>query len=92
MVLVDLGLPPGFDLLSDLLQKAVTDKLISKFETTDRQVMVYVDAIQPSEKLTLQYGLQARHPLKVACPDSKVSLYYDQTTLARATCDKLQAD
>ncbi len=92
MVLVDLGLPPGFDLQADLLQKAVTDRLISKFETTDRQILVYVDAIQPGEALTLNYALQARHPLKVKCPDSKASLYYDPTSVSTTTCAPLEAD
>jgi hypothetical protein len=92
MVLVDLGLPPGFDLQAELLEKAVADRLISKFETTDRQIMVYVDAIQPGETLTLNYALVAAHPLKVKCPDSKASLYYDPTSASTTTCAPLEAN
>lgn len=91
MVLVDLGLPPGFNLIPDLLEQAVADRRISKFETTDRQVLVYVDAIQPAETLTLDYALQARHPLKVACPDSRASLYYDPNSTDTTTCPALEA-
>lgn len=90
MVLVDLGMPPGFDLLPDGLERAVKDRQIQKFETTDRQILVYVDALGPGQALVLQYQLRARYPLKVQCPQSTASLYYDASSAATATCPGLE--
>jgi hypothetical protein len=78
MVLVDLGIPPGFDVVADDLQKAVETQVIQKFEMTGKQIIVYVDAIMPGEDLVLTYKLKAKYPLKVTAPDSSASLYYDQ--------------
>lgn len=77
MVLVDLGLPPGFDLLTDDLDAAVAAQKIQKYELTARQITVYVDAILPNEALVLTYALRAKYPLSVTAPDSGASLYYD---------------
>jgi len=90
MVLVDLGMPPGFDLLPDGLEQAVKDRRIQKFETTDRQVLVYLEALEAGQELVLQYQLRARYPLKVQCPSSTASLYYDATSAATATCPGLE--
>jgi len=92
MVIVDLGLPPGFSLVADDLVQAVADLKIEKFETTDRQIIVYVDAIDPGETLELTYQLQAKYPLKVQCPDSSTSLYYDASSKASASCDPLTVE
>ena len=77
MVLVDLGLPPGFDLVPDDLDKAVAEQRIQKYEVTARQVTVYVDVIMPKESLVLTYALHAKYPLSVTAPDSSAALYYD---------------
>jgi len=79
MVLVDLGLPPGFTVLTADLDKAVAERLIERYDLTARQVMVYLEKLE-SEPLVLTYGLQARYPLKVKAPDSSASLYYDPET------------
>jgi len=90
MVLVDLGLPPGFDLLTADLEKAVADGLIQKFETTAKQILVYVANLDPGEELTLTYQLQAKYPLKVESPDSSASLYYDPSSKTSAPGEPIE--
>ncbi|HOI11167.1 MAG TPA: hypothetical protein PK313_11885, partial [Myxococcota bacterium] len=92
MVIVDLGLPPGFGLVADDLAQAVADQKIQKFETTDRQIIVYVDAIAAGATLELTYQLQAKYPLKVACPDASTELYYDGSSKASASCAPLTVE
>lgn len=92
MVIVDLGLPPGFSLVADDLAQAVSDLKIQKFETTDRQIIVYVDAIAAGATLELTYQLQAKYPLKVQCPSSSTTLYYDESSRASAACDPLTVE
>ncbi len=92
MVIVDLGLPPGFSLVADDLVQAVSDLKINRFETTDRQIIVYVDAIEAGATLELTYQLQARYPLKVQCPDASTNLYYDASSKASASCAPLTVE
>jgi hypothetical protein len=84
MVLIDLGVPPGFDMILDDLDKMVADHLIQKYETTAKQITVYVDLILPGEELVVTYKLRAKYPLKVQSPDSSASLYYDPASKSTA--------
>ncbi len=90
MVLVDLGIPPGFDLLTADLEKAVQDRVIEKFEMTAKQILVYVANIDPGEVLTLTYQLRAKYPLKVQAPDSSASLYYDPDSKTSAPGEPIE--
>jgi len=90
MVLVDLGIPPGFDLMTGDLEQAVTDQLIQKFEITAKQILVYVEDILPEETLVLSYQLKAKYPLKVQAPDSSASLYYDADSEASAPGEEIE--
>ena len=80
MVLVDLGIPPGFDVLTDKLEQAVTERVIDRFEMTAKQILVYISQIEPMERVTVEYGLRAKYPLEVTAPDSSASLYYDPSS------------
>jgi len=92
MVLVDLGIPPGFDLMTEDLTQAVEDQLIQKFETTAKQILVYVADIQPEETLVLNYGLKAKYPLNVQAPGSSASLYYDQDSKSSTPGEEIEVD
>lgn len=90
MVIVDLGLPPGFDLLTDELEKAVKEQVIAKFETTAKQIIVYIENIEPNETVTITYQLRAKYPLKVQAPDSSASLYYDSSSKTSAPGEQIE--
>ena len=99
MIMVDIGLPPGFDFVADgtgnelsgvSLVKAVEDNLVSRYETTARQVLVYVPEMSPGQSLVLNWALKARYPLSVACPESGAYLYYDESgSLITSDCEDL---
>ena len=78
MVMVDLGIPPGFDLLSEDLQ-AYQDKKgrLQKFSMTATQAILYLDAIAPGETVTFRYRLRARYPIRARTFESRVYEYYD---------------
>jgi molecular chaperone DnaK (HSP70) len=76
MVLLDLGVPPGFTVLDEDLQALVVQGLIERFELTGRQIIVYLTDLPSGQPLTFQYGLQARIPLRVQIPASLVYDYY----------------
>ena len=48
MVIVDLGLPPGFTLIADKLNNLVDEGVIEKYSTTGRQIIVYLREVVSS--------------------------------------------
>jgi uncharacterized protein YfaS (alpha-2-macroglobulin family) len=83
MVMVDLGIPPGFELLSEDLQdyqeKSATLKSgkLEKFNMTATQAILYFDAIGAGETVTLTTRLRAKYPIRVKTFPTRVYEYYD---------------
>jgi uncharacterized protein YfaS (alpha-2-macroglobulin family) len=83
MVMVDLGIPPGFDLLSEDLQdyqaKSAVRKSgrLQKFSLTATQAILYFDSIAAGDTITLHYRLRAKYPIRARTFQSRVYEYYD---------------
>jgi uncharacterized protein YfaS (alpha-2-macroglobulin family) len=84
MIVVDLGLPPGFEVMSEDLQKLAAEKTIQKFTVAARQIIVYLDRLAPHKPLAFSYRLRAKYPIKAATPASKVYRYYNPEISATA--------
>jgi hypothetical protein len=80
MTLVDLGVPPGFTVMSEDLDAAVRAKTISRYELTGRQIIVYLEEFAFGKTINLSYQLQARFPLKAQTPSSTTYDYYNPST------------
>lgn len=83
MVMVDLGIPPGFDLLSEDLQE-IKEKTagqksgrLQKYSTTATQAILYFDTFAAGETVTLQVRLRAKYPVRAKTFSSRVYEYYD---------------
>ena len=78
MVMIDLGIPPGFDLLSEDLQ-ALQEKKghLQKFSLTATQAILYLDALAPAETYTVKFRLRAKYPIRARTFQSRVYEYYD---------------
>ncbi|MCS6859861.1 MAG: hypothetical protein NZT92_06030 [Abditibacteriales bacterium] len=76
MVIVDLGIPPGFEVQPGDLEELVGGKKIQKFSLTGRQIIVYIEKLHPRETLTFEYRLRAKFPLKAKTPKSAAYEYY----------------
>jgi uncharacterized protein YfaS (alpha-2-macroglobulin family) len=91
MVMVDLGIPPGFDLLSEDLQdyqeKSAGQKSgrLEKFSLTATQAILYFDSFAPGDAVTLRFRLRAKYPIRAKTFQSRVYEYYDPdvSSLAR---------
>ena len=91
MVMVDLGIPPGFDLLSEDLdsyrEKSAAKKSgrLEKFTLTPTQAILYFDSIAPGDVLRLPFRLRAKYPIRASTFASRVYEYYDPevSSLAR---------
>ena len=83
MVMVDLGIPPGFDLLSEDLQTYVEktssqkSARLEKFSLTATQAILYFDSIAPADTVTLHFRLRAKYPIRARTFQSRVYEYYD---------------
>lgn len=85
MTIVDLGVPPGFQVERADLDKLVADKKISRYDVPGRQVILYFESIAGNATLEFEYGLRARFPLKAQTPASRVYAYYNTELGATAT-------
>jgi len=96
MVMVDLGIPPGFDLLSEDLQtyleKSTKQKSgrLEKFNMTATQAILYFDSISPSDTVTLRFRLRAKYPIRARTFQSRVYEYYDPDVKSIAAPVQLQ--
>jgi uncharacterized protein YfaS (alpha-2-macroglobulin family) len=83
MVMVDLGIPPGFDLLSEDLQDyqeksaKTSSGHLSKFSLTATQAILYFDAFAPGDLVKLKFRLRAKYPIRARTFQSRVYEYYD---------------
>jgi hypothetical protein len=83
MVMVDLGIPPGFDLLSEDLQdykeKSATAKSgrLEKFNMTATQAILYFDSISGGDTIRLKFRLRAKYPIRARTFQSRVYEYYE---------------
>ena len=84
MIIVDVGIPPAFTVLADGLDKLVAEKKIKKYSMTGRQIIFYLETLDPGEKRTLSYQLVARFPIKAKTPKSTAYLYYNPEERADA--------
>ncbi len=82
MVMVDLGIPPGFDLLSEDLDTyreksaGLKSGRLEKFTVTPTQAILYFDSIAPAGKLSLSFRLRAKYPIRARTFQSRVYEYY----------------
>jgi uncharacterized protein YfaS (alpha-2-macroglobulin family) len=83
MVIVDLGIPPGFDLLSEDLQDyqdkstGLKSGHLSKFSLTATQAILYFDSFAPGDTVTVKFRLRAKYPIRARTFKSRVYEYYD---------------
>lgn len=85
--LIDLGIPPGFDVNAEDLnglvaqyQQADPDAditTIERFELTGRQVLVYLGNLAYGEPFSFSYRLTAKFPLRAQTPASSAYDYYN---------------
>jgi A-macroglobulin TED domain/Alpha-2-macroglobulin family/MG2 domain/Carboxypeptidase regulatory-like domain/A-macroglobulin receptor binding domain/Alpha-2-macroglobulin bait region domain len=90
MVMVDLGIPPGFDLLSEDLQDfqektaGQSAGSLQKFNLTATQAILYFNALAPGSQLELHFRLRAKYPIRAKTFASRVYEYYDPAVSATA--------
>ncbi|MHB9133311.1 MAG: alpha-2-macroglobulin family protein [Armatimonadota bacterium] len=77
MPLIDVGVPPGFTVVTEKLDEAVQAKTISKYTVAARQIIIYLEKLDVGQSVTLHYQLKAKYPIKARTPQSKAYPYYN---------------
>lgn len=77
MAMVDLGLPPGFAVVSEDLEALKARRVIERAEVTPRQVILYLRGLNPGYPVTIRYRLRALYPVRATIPASRAYDYYN---------------
>ena len=93
-------MPPGFTVLSEDLSalvakykdlpKGSTLPILSRYELTGRQILVYTNNLQAGVPLTFSYRLQARFPLSAQTPASAAYDYYNPAVSGEKAPQRIQ--
>jgi alpha-2-macroglobulin-like protein len=90
MVMVDLGIPPGFELLTEDLESYKSQSAgkasgrLEKYTMTATQAILYFDSIGAGETVKVEYRLRAKFPMRAKTFASRVYEYYDPSVGAVA--------
>jgi len=82
MMIVDVGVPTGFAVVSESLDALVAAGLVSRVEVAGRKVILYVDNLYGGEVRTFTFQVKAMFPVRAIIPDSTAYLYYDPDVCA----------
>jgi hypothetical protein len=85
MALIDLGVPPGFSVITEDLSRLVEQGIIARYELTGRQIIIYLEDFSSEFPLAFSYRVRARFPLRAQTPPTSAYDYYnpgDTTTQA----------
>lgn len=91
MAIVDLGIPPGFDVDDSTFDTMRERDQIAKFEATGTQIILYLRELSGKAPFTFSYGLRAKYPLRVQTPSSSVYEYYQPRNRAETKSVILEA-
>jgi hypothetical protein len=90
MAMVELGIPPGFDVDTAAFEALKESGQIAKFETIGSQVILYLRELSNAAPLQFHYSLRARYPLRAQTPPSAVYEYYQPQNRAEAKAVRLE--
>jgi len=90
MIMVTLGLPPGFQVATEDLDQYKTSKVLSAYEITGKQLMLYLSALPKSGSQTFKYRPQATMPVTASDGGAEVYLYYQPKQRSAAPAVTLQ--
>jgi uncharacterized protein YfaS (alpha-2-macroglobulin family) len=90
MAIVDLGIPPGFDVDATAFETMQKQGRIAKFEVTGNQVILYLRELSETVPFQFDYALRAKYSLRVQTPPSAVYEYYQPQNQAQSRPEILQ--
>jgi hypothetical protein len=89
MVMIDLGIAPGFTVDPGDFAEMVGKKQIQRFTVTPSRVTLYLGDVKPGDVLHFEYALKAKYPLRAQTPPTTAWEYYTPTNRAVAAPTRL---
>ncbi len=92
MVMLDLGIPPGFTADAGDFAEMVGAKKVQKFSLTERQALLYLGDVEPGRAYQFKYTLRPKYPVRAKAPVSTAYEYYTPAHRATAAPVELTVD
>lgn len=77
MVMIDIGIPPGFRVEQPTLDEYVNNKTIAKYSLTPRQMLIYLQSMEGGQTVKLNVPMKATLPMAAKAPESTIYEYYN---------------
>ena len=90
MVLLTLGIPPGFQVLTEDLEAYVQTKTISRCDVTGKQSIIHLTSLGANSQHDLNYRLQAMMPVKAADGGAEAHPHYEPSSRTTAASTTLE--
>jgi hypothetical protein len=84
MVLIDVGIPPGFAVRPERLDSLVSSGKIERWENPGQQVIIYLRRLDQRKTFVIPFEMIAKYPIRAKTPASKVYEYYRPENSAKA--------
>lgn len=84
MVILDLGIPPGFQVDESDFIELLGEKKINRYSLTSRQITLYLAEVKPNQVFQCTYQLKAKYPLRIKTPKSVAYEYYSPNIRAES--------
>ncbi len=84
MVMLEVGVPPGFTVDAGEFAEMVAAKKVQKFSVTSRQVILYLGDVKPGDVLSFEYTLKPKYPIRAKTPATVAYEYYTPGNRAEA--------
>jgi hypothetical protein len=91
MVLVTVGVPPGFEVVSEDLEAYLQAGTLSRYETTGKQLNLYLSQLAAAAVQEISYRVRASMPVKAADGGAVVYPYYQPDQKSSAASTTLEA-
>jgi uncharacterized protein YfaS (alpha-2-macroglobulin family) len=76
MVMLELGIPPGFNVDRSRLDELVAGRRIARYSITPRQIIVYLVGVDAGTSFEMDYWLRPRFTMKAKTPPAVAYEYY----------------
>ncbi len=90
MVLVTVGLPPGFTLVSQDLAALKAEGKLNNFEVMGKQLILYFNEIPAGVPTQVSYSLIADYPVKAETGGSEAKYYYNAEVKGEEESQKIE--
>ncbi|MBZ0255949.1 hypothetical protein K8I31_07800, partial [bacterium] len=92
MVMIDVGVPPGFRVERPDLDAYVDKGVIEKFTIMSRQLLIYIESMDAGETLTIDVPMKATLPMTAKAPESSMYEYYNPEVKSISTPQDIIVD